>query len=36
LEKITGGKVLIGTTPEAAAKVIIEHIKTKRKELGLE
>jgi carbon-monoxide dehydrogenase catalytic subunit len=36
LESITGGKVLIGTTPEAAAKVIIEHIKIKRKELGIE
>lgn len=35
LEKITGGKVLIGTTPDEAAKAIIAHIKEKRKELGL-
>jgi len=35
LEEITGGKVLIGTTPEEAAKVIVAHIRKKRKELGL-
>ncbi len=35
LEGITGGKVLIGTTPESAAKAIIDHIKKKRKGLGL-
>lgn len=35
LEKITGGKVLLGKTPEEAAKVIITHIKMKRKALGL-
>jgi len=36
LEKITGGKVLIGTTPEAAAKAIIQHIKRKRTGLGFD
>lgn len=35
LEDITGGKVLIGTTPEEAARVIIAHIKKKREDLGL-
>ncbi len=35
LEKITGGKVLIGTTPEKAAKVMIAHIKAKRKALKI-
>ena len=35
LEKITGGKVLVATTPEAAAKAMIGHIKKKRKGLGL-
>jgi len=35
LESITGGKLLLGTTPEDAAKVILEHIKKRRKELGL-
>lgn len=35
LEGITGGKVLIGTTPEEAAKAMIEHMDKKRKELGL-
>jgi carbon-monoxide dehydrogenase catalytic subunit len=35
LEGITGSKVLIGTTPEDAAKAMIKHIDKKRKELGL-
>ncbi|MBU4242202.1 MAG: carbon monoxide dehydrogenase, partial [Nanoarchaeota archaeon] len=34
MEKITGSKMLIGSSPESAAKVIIDHIKKKRKELG--
>ena len=35
LENITGGKVVIGTTTEGAAEVIIQRIKKKRKGLGL-
>jgi carbon-monoxide dehydrogenase catalytic subunit len=35
LEGITGSKVLIGTTPEDAAKAMIKHIDKKRKGLGL-
>lgn len=35
LESLIGGKVLIGTTPEQAAKVIIAHIKKKRKALKI-
>jgi carbon-monoxide dehydrogenase catalytic subunit len=35
LEGITGGKVLIGTTPEDAAKAMIKHIDDRRKGLGL-
>ncbi len=35
LEGITGGKVLIGTTPEDAANAMIKHINEKRKGLGL-
>lgn len=35
LEGITGGKVLLGTTPKEAANVIISHIESKRKKLGL-
>lgn len=33
LEKITGGRVIIGETPQTAAKEIIKHINKKRKEL---
>ncbi|MFH1752046.1 MAG: anaerobic carbon-monoxide dehydrogenase catalytic subunit [archaeon] len=35
LKKITGSKVLLGTTPDEAVKNILEEIKLKRKELGL-
>lgn len=35
LENITGGKVLLGTTPQEAANALITHIKKKRQELGL-
>jgi carbon-monoxide dehydrogenase catalytic subunit len=35
LEKATGGKVLIGTTPEDAAMEMMKHIDRKRKGLGL-
>ncbi len=35
LEGITGSKVLIGTTPEDAAKAMITHIDERRKGLGL-
>lgn len=34
LENITGSRVLIGETPEAAAREIIKHINRKRKELN--
>lgn len=34
LESINGGKLLIGTTPDDAAKALLNHIKQKRKELG--
>ncbi|MBW2993160.1 anaerobic carbon-monoxide dehydrogenase catalytic subunit [Candidatus Woesearchaeota archaeon] len=33
IEKITGSRVLIGETPQAAAREIIKHINKKRKEL---
>jgi carbon-monoxide dehydrogenase catalytic subunit len=33
LEDITGAKILVGETPEDAAKVMLEHIENKRKEL---
>ncbi len=35
LEAITGAKVLLETTPQAAAEAMINHIKKKRRELGL-
>jgi carbon-monoxide dehydrogenase catalytic subunit len=35
LEGITGSKVLIGTTPEDAAKAMLKHIDDRRKGLGL-
>jgi len=35
LEGITGSKVLIGTTPEDAAKAMLKHINGRRKNLGL-
>lgn len=35
LETLTGGKVLLGDTPEKAARAIINHIRKKRRALGL-
>jgi carbon-monoxide dehydrogenase catalytic subunit len=35
VEGLTGGKVLIGTTPEDAAKAMLAHIDSKRAALGL-
>ena len=34
-EKLFGGKVVVEKDPKAAAKLIIEHIKAKRKTLGI-
>jgi hydroxylamine reductase (hybrid-cluster protein) len=34
-EKLFGSKVVVEKDPKAAAKLIIEHIKAKRKALGI-